>query len=433
MTVAFAAQTIVLSRRPGHSPRSGADDLAPGGAGKRRPRLVRTRGLRRRGRSRQSPAPRRTAQSVAADAARRHPHAARRRRASSRRGSLARVTLDVAPATPHSVTQDGNRLVVRFDADVLDAASRRRRAGPGSEHPRRGYAATIVLDLGPRFASFRAADQSGDRGATRIVIEVVAQTTAAPRRATRPPVPPPTPEGAAAARTASRRRPAHHRDRRRARRRGSGRARARRARSRRTSRLRVARRLKAALEARLGVRVLLTREAIARRARSARSARQQQQGRPVHQPARQRVGAAGASPARKCSTWPRRLRRGRRTRRARRRAKRCRSSAAAAATSRSSPWEIAQARHLEQSAALARASKRALRERVPMSPRALQQAPFRVLRRRQHAGGAGRDGLPDQRRSRNSSCRPTSIQNAVVAGAARRHRRDSATGDRRTR
>ena len=40
---------------------------------------------------------------------------------------------------------------------------------------------------------------------------------------------------------------------------------------------------------------------------------------------------------------------------------------------------MAQARHIEQSAALAQAVEAALRERVPMSPRAIQQAPFRVL------------------------------------------------------
>ena len=36
-------------------------------------------------------------------------------------GSLARLTLEVAPATPHTVSQDGPRLIVRFDADMLDA------------------------------------------------------------------------------------------------------------------------------------------------------------------------------------------------------------------------------------------------------------------------------------------------------------------------
>ena len=43
------------------------------------------------------------------------------------------------------------------------------------------------------------------------------------------------------------------------------------------------------------------------------------------------------------------------------------------------PWELAQARHIDQSAAFAQAIEGALRERVPMSPRALQKGPFRVL------------------------------------------------------
>jgi N-acetylmuramoyl-L-alanine amidase len=42
-------------------------------------------------------------------------------------------------------------------------------------------------------------------------------------------------------------------------------------------------------------------------------------------------------------------------------------------------WEMAQARHIEESAIFAQMLEGALRERVPMSPRAIQQAPFRVL------------------------------------------------------
>jgi N-acetylmuramoyl-L-alanine amidase len=42
-------------------------------------------------------------------------------------------------------------------------------------------------------------------------------------------------------------------------------------------------------------------------------------------------------------------------------------------------WEMAQARYIEESALLAREIEAALRQRVPMSPRAIQQAPFRVL------------------------------------------------------
>jgi N-acetylmuramoyl-L-alanine amidase len=43
------------------------------------------------------------------------------------------------------------------------------------------------------------------------------------------------------------------------------------------------------------------------------------------------------------------------------------------------PWELAQARYIGQSAVFAQAIEGALRERVPMSSRAIQQAPFRVL------------------------------------------------------
>jgi N-acetylmuramoyl-L-alanine amidase len=42
-------------------------------------------------------------------------------------------------------------------------------------------------------------------------------------------------------------------------------------------------------------------------------------------------------------------------------------------------WEMAQAQHLNESARLARIIEGEMRQRMPMSPRAIQQAPFRVL------------------------------------------------------
>ena len=45
-------------------------------------------------------------------------------------GSLTRVTFDVAPPTPHTVAQDGSRLLIRFEADALDAALP---AGPSTD------------------------------------------------------------------------------------------------------------------------------------------------------------------------------------------------------------------------------------------------------------------------------------------------------------
>ena len=49
-------------------------------------------------------------------------------------------------------------------------------------------ASSIAIDLGPRFASFRTTDTPGDRGGSRLVIDVMAQTTE-----TQPTTPTPTP------------------------------------------------------------------------------------------------------------------------------------------------------------------------------------------------------------------------------------------------
>jgi len=103
-------------------------------------------------------------------------------------GSLTRVTIDVAPATPHSVAQDGSRLLVRFEADALDAADLRVPAPTDvlqaihlADVPH-----TIALDLGPRFASFRASDLSAPAGGGRIVIDLIAHTETAPPPGTSP-------------------------------------------------------------------------------------------------------------------------------------------------------------------------------------------------------------------------------------------------------
>jgi N-acetylmuramoyl-L-alanine amidase len=69
----------------------------------------------------------------------------------------ARVVLTIQPATPHRVTRDGNKLTVRFDAVALDVtaltgfisefASAAKVDGP-----------SLVLDLGPSAATFRIED-----------------------------------------------------------------------------------------------------------------------------------------------------------------------------------------------------------------------------------------------------------------------------------
>ena len=91
---------------------------------------------------------------------------------------VARLTLEVSPATPHTVVQDGARVVVKFDADGLDPAL------PASSVPdliqavRPGETpASLTVDLGPRFGSMRVSDLPGDRGSGRVVIDIIGQPT----------------------------------------------------------------------------------------------------------------------------------------------------------------------------------------------------------------------------------------------------------------
>jgi N-acetylmuramoyl-L-alanine amidase len=92
-------------------------------------------------------------------------------------------------------------------------------------------------------------------------------------------------------------------------------------------------------------------------------------------------------------------------------------------------WEMAQARYIEESAQLAKTVEAALRERVLMSPRAIQQAPFRVL------VGANMPAVliemgfitnPEQERQLSSETFQSSIVQGLVDSVARY--RDSKAG-----
>jgi N-acetylmuramoyl-L-alanine amidase len=294
-----------------------------------------------------------------------------------------RVTFDVAPATPHTVTQEASRLVVRFDADALDATL------PSSPTPdlvqaiRPGdTAASIAIDLGPRFASFRASDAPGSAGTGRIVIDVLSATTtteAAPAPA--PPAPAPaappsvdplptfdlTPGGVRTIVIDA----GHGGD-------EQG-ARGPQGTLEKDVTLGVARRLRAAIEARLGARVILTREGDQTVGLDERAAVANNNKADLfislHANASVRSSVAGAevfylSLADYGAQGQRALQ----------------------GSSESLPvftggsrdidvilWEMAQARHIEASAAFAALVEAALRQRIAMSPRAIQQAPFRVL------------------------------------------------------
>jgi N-acetylmuramoyl-L-alanine amidase len=298
-------------------------------------------------------------------------------------GTQTRVTLDVSPPTPHTVAQEGTRLVIRFEADALDAADLRANTTTDTvagahlgDTPQ-----SVAIELGPRFASFRAADQPGPAGATRIQIDLTSQTeTPAPNTppATVTPGQPPAPETpplldlppSGGLRTIVID-PGHGGD-------DAG-AKGTQGTLEKTVTLAVARRLKAAIEARLGTRVLLTRDGDQTVGLDQRAAVANNNKADLfislHANASVRPNVAGAEvfylaldgygeAAQKAAQGPRD------------------ALPVVGGGTRDIeviPWEMAQARYIDQSGALARATEAALRDRVPMSVRSLQQAPFRVL------------------------------------------------------
>ena len=97
--------------------------------------------------------------------------------------NILRVTFEITPRLAATVTQEQNRLLVRIEADALDASL----PPPASPQGlltgiRVADAATIQLDLGPRFNSFRASPPVSRGAAAVVTVEIVAavDTTAAP-------------------------------------------------------------------------------------------------------------------------------------------------------------------------------------------------------------------------------------------------------------
>ena len=245
--------------------------------------------------------------------------------------------------------------------------------------------ASLILDLGPRFGSFRTSDLPGDRGSGRIIVDVITLTTAAPPApaTAAPATPPVTPPAAPASppplldlapsggiRTivvdaghGGTEDGAH----------GPGGT------LEKHVTLSVARRLKAALEARLGVRVILTRDADATVELDERAALANNNKADLfvslHANASVRASAAGAEvfylSLEEYGDQAQRVARGE-----------TEALPVFGGGTRDIEvilWEMAQARYIEESAVLAKEVEAGLRERVLMSPRAIQQAPFRVL------------------------------------------------------
>jgi N-acetylmuramoyl-L-alanine amidase len=104
-----------------------------------------------------------------------------------RGGANGRLIVDMQPPTPHRVTREGNRLIVRFDAVALDS---RGIAGLAPEFvsSARTDGAALVFELGPSAVSFQTI---ADRDPSQLVIDLMpaqAPSSAAPATPQEPPV-----------------------------------------------------------------------------------------------------------------------------------------------------------------------------------------------------------------------------------------------------
>ena len=347
----------------------------------------------------------------------------------------ARVTFDIAPATPHTVVQEPNRLLVRFEADALDAIFPASAAPELVQNVRPAESGVaIAIDLGPRFASFRAADAPGDRGAGRLVVDILASTTDAPPAAPSAPAapapadPPSLLELSDGALRTIVIDAGHGGD--------EHGARGPQGTMEKDVTLGVARRLKGAIEARLGARVILTRDADHTVGLDERAALANNNKADLfislHANASVRASASGAEVFYlSLSDYGDQAQR------------------VAQGESEAVPvygggmrdievilWEMAQARHIEESATLAQLVESALRERVPMSPRAIQQAPFRVLVGANMPAVLVEMGFisnPDQEKQLASEAFQSSIVQAIVESIVRfRDSRNAQTSPRGT-
>ena len=305
--------------------------------------------------------------------------------------NAAQITFEVSPATEATVTSAGGQITVTFAADAVDAAIPTVPAQGLLQAIRPADGApTLTLVTGPRFASHRAATQAIDAGTSRLVIDLVAAgaeslTPNAPAPPATLPTPAPPTAGAAGApdpaalpfdpggtgvRTVVID-PGHGGDANGTE--GPGGI------LEKTVTLQVSRKLKALIESRLGLRVVMTRDDDRTLDQDARAAIANNNRADlfvsIHANAAVRPTVKGAevyylSVDRADLEARRRLQDP---------AQALPQLGGGTRAIELILWETAQLRHLEDSAGLAALVEAALRSRVAMSPRPVQQAPFRVL------------------------------------------------------
>jgi N-acetylmuramoyl-L-alanine amidase len=288
------------------------------------------------------------------------------------------VTLEVTPQTETRVSLQQGRIIVQFDADALDLSV----PLVPSQTFLTGIAqgdtpTTVALTLGPRFASHRVTTTQADAGSGRVTIDLLPATTEA--GATPAPAPSPAPDTRLVIPTQGPSTglrtvvidPGHGGD-------ELGTQGANGTLEKEIT-LSVARRLRTLIESRLGLKVFLTREDDRTMSLDDRSAFANNHRADVflsiHANSAVRPTLKGAEVFYLTVE---------------RADEEARKKADANATTLPALgggnraidlilWETAQARYLEQSATLAGFVEQAMRARIEMSPRAIQQAPFRVL------------------------------------------------------
>jgi N-acetylmuramoyl-L-alanine amidase len=286
------------------------------------------------------------------------------------------VTFEITPNTETRVTSQQGRLIVQFDADALDLSiplvppqAFLTGIAPGDSP------STVAIALGPRYALHRVTTSQADAASGRLTIELLASTTDA--------IPVPAPSTAPDTRLVIPTQgpstglrtvvidPGHGGD-------ELGTQGAKGTLEKEIT-LAVARRLRTLIESRLGLKVFLTRDDDRTMSLDERSAfansRRADVFLSIHANYAVRPALKGAEVYY--------LTVERADEEARRKAGDNSASLPALGGGNRAIelilWETAQARYLEQSASLAGFVEQALRPRIEMSPRAVQQAPFRVL------------------------------------------------------
>ena len=299
-------------------------------------------------------------------------------------GTAARLTIDATPRATAAVAQEGDHLLIKFDADALDLA-----LPPVQPQTTGGLVlglrlvdqTTVAVDVGPRFGAFRASTQPVDQS-MRVTLDIVAAQTESPAPAPASPSPspsptpaPPPPDLSTLAPPASSIRtividaghggddsgvsgPAGTKE--------------------KDLTLAVARRLKGAIEGRLGLRVLLTRDEDRNIGIDDRDAAANTNKADVfislHASASVRPRTTGATifiaafekttdNASDLPSGPERVA----------------TFSGGVRDIELLPWDLAQLRHTDQSAAFARLIEQQFRDRVPLSAHPIDRGPIRLL------------------------------------------------------